>query len=154
VAATVSSEEKGRLATAAGAELVVDYRREDVTATVRAWAPAGVTRIVDVDVVSNLEIDAAVLAPDGAIAAYAVARDPAVLGRELMVLNAVLRFVLVYTMPPEAKAAAVREIGAALVDGALTALPATRFPLAEIAAAHDAVEAGAVGKVLVDLPTI
>jgi NADPH2:quinone reductase len=31
-------------------------------------------------------------------------------------------------------------------------LPLHRYPLAEIAAAHDAVEAGAVGKVLVDIP--
>jgi NADPH2:quinone reductase len=69
-----------------------------------------------------------------------------------MVLNAVLRFVLVYTMPADAKRAAVEAITAALGDGALSALPATRFPLTEIAAAHDAVEAGAVGKVLVDLP--
>ena len=30
-------------------------------------------------------------------------------------------------------------------------LPVTRFPLAETAAAHDAVEAGTVGKVLLDL---
>jgi len=68
-----------------------------------------------------------------------------------MVSNAVLRFVLVYSMPEEAKRAAVADIDAALRAGALSPLPATRFPLAEIAAAHDAVEAGAVGKVLVDL---
>jgi NADPH:quinone reductase len=33
----------------------------------------------------------------------------------------------------------------------LTPLPAMRFPLGEVAAAHDAVESGAIGKVLVDL---
>jgi NADPH:quinone reductase len=154
VAATVSSEAKAELARAAGAELVVDYRREDVAAAVRAWAPDGVARIVDVDVVANLEVDGHVLAPDGAIAAYALTRDPVVLGRELMVLNAVLRFVLVYTMPRAAKLAAVEAITAALHEGALTALPATRFPLTEIAAAHDAVEQGTVGKVLVDLPPV
>jgi NADPH2:quinone reductase len=153
VAATVSSEEKGRLAADAGAELVVDYRREDVVAAVRAWAPGGVTRIVDVDVVANLGVSAAVLAPDGAIVGYAVSRDPVTLGRELMVLNAVLRFVLVYTMPDEAKEAAVAAITRALEQGSLTALPATRFPLSEVAEAHDAVEAGAVGKVLLDLPS-
>jgi len=75
-----------------------------------------------------------------------------VLGRELMVNNVVVRFVLVYSMPEEAKLTAVADIDAALRSGALTPLPATRFPLAEIASAHDAVEAGAVGKVLVDVP--
>jgi NADPH:quinone reductase len=152
VAATVSSQEKARLAAAAGAELVVDYRREDVAAAVRAWAPEGVTRVVDVDVVANLATDMAVVAPDGAISAYAVTRDPVALGRELMVHNVVLRFVLVYTMPADAKRLAVSTIDAALRDGALTALPPTRFPLEEIGAAHDAVEQGAVGKVLLDIP--
>lgn len=152
VASTVSSDEKGRLAAAAGAELVVNYRTEDAAAAIRTWAAEGVSRVVDVDVAANLEVDAAVVAPNGAIASYLVRPDPVTLGRELMVLNVVLRFVLVYSMPEEAKLAAVADIDAALRTGALTPLPVTRFPLAEIAAAHDAVEAGAVGKVLVDLP--
>jgi len=43
-----------------------------------------------------------------------------------------------------------------LDDGALEVgeehgLPLTRFPLAETAAAHDAVESGTVGKVLIDI---
>ena len=58
---------------------------------------------------------------------------------------------LLYTVPEQAKRDAADAIGAALRDGALTALPATRFPLAETAAAHDAVRDGAVGKVLIDV---
>jgi len=152
VAATVSSEEKSALARAAGAELVVDYRRDDVAAAVHEWTPGGVARIVDVDLAGNLEVDTKVIAQGGAIASYAVRPDPVVLTRELMVNNVVLRFVLVYTIPEEAKLAAVSGIDAALRAGALSPLPSTRFRLAEIAAAHDAVESGAVGKVLVDLP--
>jgi NADPH:quinone reductase len=148
VAATVSSEEKGQLASAAGAELVVNYRSEDVAAAIRAWAPDGVARVVDVDVAANLEVDTRVVAPNGVIASYLVRPEPVVLGRELMANNVVLRFVLVYSMPEEAKREAVEAIDAALRAGALTPLPPTRFPLAEVAAAHDAVEAGVVGKVL------
>jgi NADPH2:quinone reductase len=44
---------------------------------------------------------------------------------------------------------AARDITAALAAGALTELPVTRFALDDIAAAHEAVEAGAVGKVIV-----
>jgi NADPH2:quinone reductase len=69
-----------------------------------------------------------------------------------MVLNAHIAFVLVYTVPLEAKLAAVADISQALRDGALTALPAQHFTLQQIAAAHDAVEQGAIGKVLVELP--
>lgn len=152
VAASVSSREKAALAGAAGAELVVDYRREDVAGALREWAPEGVRRVVEVDLSANAALDAEVLAHDGAISAYASSEDPQPPARRLMLLNAALRFVLVYTMPAQAKAAAVGDIAAAVAEGALTPLPVTRFPLAEIAAAHDAVRAGAVGKVLVDVP--
>ncbi len=151
VAATVSSQEKARLAETAGAELVVDYRREDVASAVGGWAPDGVSRIVDVDVAGNLDVDTKVVAPGGAIVGYAVRPEPVVLRRDLMARNVVLRFVLVYSMPEDAKLAAVADIDAALRAGALSPLPSLRFPLAEIAAAHDAVENGAVGKVLVDV---
>jgi NADPH2:quinone reductase len=107
---------------------------------------------VDVDVAANLEIDAAVLEPGGVIASYFVAADPVVLPPLLMARNAEVRFVLVYTMPDEAKRRAAEDITAALRDGALTALPGLRFGLEDIAAAHDAVENGAMGKVLVDIP--
>ena len=70
----------------------------------------------------------------------------------MMIRNAAIEFVLVYTMPEAAKRQAVADITEALRDGALTGLPVRRFALEEIAAAHDAVEAGFVGKVLVDLP--
>lgn len=152
VAATVSSAEKGELAAAAGAELVVNYRTEDVVAAVREWAAEGVSRIVEVDLAANVATDAELLAHGGVISAYASSQDPAPPMRRLMRLNATIGFVLVYTMPAEAKRAAVRDIAQALEERALTSLPVIRFPLAEIAAAHGAVEAGAVGKVLVDVP--
>jgi NADPH:quinone reductase len=151
VATTVSSAEKGALASATGADLVVDYRREDVTQRIREWAPEGVARIVEVDLAGNLEHDAAVLAPGGAIVVYARTEGPVQPPWALMQRNARIDFMLVYTMPDDAKRAAVEGITAALREGALTELPATRFPLSETAAAHDAVQGGAVGKVLIDV---
>jgi NADPH:quinone reductase len=66
------------------------------------------------------------------------------------------QFVLVYTGPAVAKDHAVADVAAAAADGALpvgqaAGLPLTRFPLEQTAAAHDAVEQSAVGKVLVDV---
>ena len=66
--------------------------------------------------------------------------------------NLTLRFVLLYGIPAEAADQAVADISAALAAGALTELPVTRFPLDQIVAAHEAVEAGAVGKVVVEIP--
>jgi NADPH2:quinone reductase len=152
VAATVSSPEKAQLARAAGAGLVVNYREEDVVEALRGWAPHGVDRIVEVAISANLETDGAVLAPSGTIATYGAPDGPLPPSRELTAKNARIAFVLVYTMPEEAKHQAVADITHALEDEALQPLPTARFPLAETQAAHEAVEAGFVGKVLIDVP--
>ena len=151
VATTVSSAEKAGLAREAGAELVVNYHTEDVVAAVRAWTPAGVSRIVEVNLPINLGVNTEVLAPGGTIVCYTAGGEVS-LPRVLMALNARLAFVLVYTIPDEAKAVAVEAISRALRDGAITALPLHHFELAQIADAHGAVEAGALGKVLIDIP--
>jgi NADPH2:quinone reductase len=72
------------------------------------------------------------------------------LPRSLMVLNATIEVVLVYTMPDSAQHAAVAAITDALRRGRLTTLRLYRFPLSETRAAHYAVENGALGKVLID----
>jgi NADPH2:quinone reductase len=73
--------------------------------------------------------------------------------------NVRFQFILTYTVTDEQKAAAVAAVSAALADGALRVgeehgLPLTRFRLEETGAAHDAVQAGAVGKVLIDVAVI
>ncbi len=152
VATTVSSDEKARLAREAGAELVVNYRTEDAAGAIRAWAPSGVQRIVEVAVAQNLELDAEVLEAHQEIVSYGAPDKPIELPRAMIAKNALIRFVLVYTMPDASKRQAVEDVIAALSGGALSALPAVRFPLEQIAAAHDAVREHTVGKVLVDIP--
>jgi NADPH2:quinone reductase len=157
VIATVSGPDKARLAEAAGAHSVVNYREGHPAAAVLALAPEGVDVVVDVAPTTNAALDVAVLGPLGVVAAYASGDDDQVLPvRPLMVLNARWQFVLVYTMPAEAKAAAVQAVSAAVADGALqvgeeAGLPLHRFPLERTADAHAAVESGAVGKVLIDV---
>jgi NADPH-dependent curcumin reductase CurA len=53
----VSSPEKAELARAAGADSVIDYRAEDAAAAVRAAAPDGVDRIIEVALSANLALD-------------------------------------------------------------------------------------------------
>ena len=153
VLATVSSADKRRLAVAAGARQVFDYRSADYVAHVRAAAPAGVDRIVDVAVGANLLADLDMLTPNGVVVAYGSdAPDPTLPVRRLMVANASLRFVLVYNLTAGMIAQAVDEVTQALRAGALTPLPEHRFALRDIVDAHEAVDRGALGKVLVDIP--
>lgn len=154
VVATVSNDEKARLSSEAGADVVVNYREDGAAERIREAAPGGVDRVVEVALGPNLELDLAVCAPYAAIATYAADGDgQATLPiRPLMVPNLVLRFVMVYGMPEAALRTAVADVSAAVAEGALTTLPTHRFDLAGIAGAHEAVEAGAVGKVVVNIP--
>ncbi|MFF3663278.1 NADPH:quinone reductase [Streptomyces olivochromogenes] len=158
VISTVSSPEKVRLATAAGAHHVLNYREGDPAAEIRKIAPDGVDIVAEVALGTNLALDLAVLRTRGTISAYANdGGKPVELDvLQSMVLNARLQFLVLYTAGPEARAAAVDDVAAAARDGALPVgeehgLPLVRFPLDRTADAHRAVESGAVGKVLVDV---
>src|SRR4051794_23826350 len=147
ILATVSTDEKARIARAAGADATVDYRADDAVDQLKG---AGADRIVELSLGQNLELDLAAAAPHCAIASYAnEGGNPQLEVRSLMRPNIVLRFVLVYTMPDAAIEQARTDITQMLRDGALTEPQLHRFPLTETAAAHDAVEAGATGKVLI-----
>jgi NADPH:quinone reductase len=152
VISTVSGAYKAELAAKAGADLVVNYREPGAAEQISSFAsPGGVDHVVELALGANLQLDLAVLRSGARIVTYAAEpADPVLPVRACMNANVVLRFVLLYGVPPEALARAARDVSAAVADGALTELPVTRFPLDEIAAAHDAVEGGAVaGKVLV-----
>ncbi|WP_332262363.1 NADPH:quinone reductase [Streptacidiphilus rugosus] len=158
VITTVSSAEKAALAQAAGAHHVVDYRAQDATAAIRGLAPAGVDLVVEVAPTANRELDLAALAPGGTVAFYADGSGPefTVPVRDSMTRNLRWLGILVYTIPTPAKQAAVAAITEAVAAGALRAgedagLPWHRFPLSHTADAHDAVQSGAVGKVLIEL---
>jgi NADPH2:quinone reductase len=151
VVATASTPEKAALAESAGADLVVDYRAPDAAERIRAFAPEGVDRVVEVALGANLELDLAVVAPHAVVATYADDRVTDLPVRRLMVNNTMLRFVLVYGVADADLDAAVAGVSAALADGALPALPVARYPLDRVAEAHDAVQAGTFGRVLLDL---
>lgn len=157
VISTVSGPEKARLATAAGAHHVINYREGDPATEIRKIAPNGVDIIAEVALGANLALDLAVLRTRGTIATYANDGGKPVELNVLqnMVLNTRLQFLVLYG-GPEARAVAVEDVAAAVRDGALPVgeehgLPLLRLPLHRTADAHRAVESGAVGKVLVDI---
>jgi NADPH:quinone reductase len=158
VIATVSSDEKARLARAGGADEVVNYRSGEAVDELRRIAPDGVDVVVEVAPAANAGLDLAALAPSGTVAVYSTGSGEGLelSTWELMRRNVRYQFVLVYTVPTAAKVQAVADVASAAADGALAVgvdagLPLHRFPLERTADAHAAVEAGAVGKVLIDL---
>jgi NADPH2:quinone reductase len=158
VIATISSPQKARLASAAGADHVINYREQDVAAEIRKLSPRGVDTIVEVSAAQNAAVDAAVLAQWGTVAVYAASGDDTMSlpVRPQMVANARWQFVMLYTVPDEAKTTGAEDVAAAVLDGAVRVgeaggLPLHHFPLQRTADAHTAVQNGAVGKVLIDV---
>jgi NADPH2:quinone reductase len=148
VVATVSSEEKGEQARAAGADFVVNYRESGAVERVRGFAEQ-VDRIVEVALGANLDLDLAVAGAGTVISVYAnEPNDPVLPVRRFMTANATLRFVLLYGVLPDDLAADLAWVRDAVGAGALSPLPITRYPLDDVVAAQEAVENGAVGKVM------
>ncbi|MCU1688134.1 MAG: Bifunctional protein: zinc-containing alcohol dehydrogenase quinone oxidoreductase [Pseudonocardiales bacterium] len=159
VITTVSGPAKAALATAAGAHHAVNYTEGDPAAAIRAIAPDGVHLIVEVAPARNADLNHAVAAPRATISIYAndgsTGWDFNVMAN--MRLNTRYQFVLLYTVGQQALDNAIEDVNAAVTAGALpvgeaAGLPLHRFPLEQTAAAHDAVEAAVVGKVLIDIP--
>ncbi|HEX3610971.1 MAG TPA: NADPH:quinone reductase [Sporichthyaceae bacterium] len=150
VVATASTEDKAAQASAAGASAVVDYRSPEAAEAIRKEGP--IDLVVDVAVATNWDLDVAVLRPGGAIVAYATDGKPLQIPvRPAMIANLRLTFFLLYTHPRAALERAAASISQAIGEGALTPLPVTSFGLADAVAAHEAVESGTPGKVLLDL---
>lgn len=161
VITTVSSAEKAALATAAGADHVVNYRKSDAAAEIRRIAPGGVNTIVEVSPAQNAGLNLAIAANHATVAVYANnGGDTMSLDvRKHFSLNLRYQFLLLYTVGDEAIRAAVDDVTAAVRDGAMgvgeeSGLPLHRFDLAHTAEAHAAVESGVTGKVLIDVAAV
>ncbi|MER8700219.1 NADPH:quinone reductase [Mesorhizobium sp. M1273] len=124
----------------------------DLVARIRQAAPDGVHRIAEVDLAFHIEVDAAVIAVGGVISSYYSSLDrPAIPYWQLGFADVTLRLLGSDDFTPSVKAQAASELTDALVDGSLRVNIAARFPLSEIAYAHELVEQGAGGRVLVQL---
>ncbi|WP_327345300.1 NADPH:quinone reductase [Streptomyces europaeiscabiei] len=125
----------------------------DPAAEIRAHAPAGVDRIIEVSLSDNADLDNAVAANGATIAAYATRADRTEIPFWTLLFNNVtLRLIGSDDFPTDARLQAARDLTSAAAVGALTVEIGDRYPLADIAKAHDRVDAGGRGRVLVDIP--
>jgi NADPH:quinone reductase len=154
VIATVSSLVKAEQARLAGADLVIDYKTEDVVARTLAFTEQrGVDHVVDVDFGGNIATTLKLMAVNSTIAVYATNgnRSPVVLMRELMERCIALRTLVLYALPQPLLAAAQADISKWLAAGKRIHNIAGRYALSETAQAHLAVERGdKLGTVIVD----
>jgi NADPH2:quinone reductase len=157
VITTVSSADKGAHARAAGADLVLNYRRDDLAPRVRSFAPAGIDHVVDVDFGGNLPVFWPLLAANGSIAFYATNGNPTPVfaAAEAMRRNISLYAVLLNSVPLSARRRAQADIVEWLTAGGMVHTVSSVHGLRDCAQAHAAVESGAKrGTVVVDCTQI
>ena len=150
--ATVSGEEKARIAAEAGAPVVVNYRTENVAERVMEVTEArGVDVISEVDFGGNLKTTLAVMKVGCFVGAYASkgAPEPTLPFYPLLFSNVLVRFIQCYAMPDALRADGTRDLMRWCQDGSLKHPPTAVLHLADVAKAHELVESGTVvGKVL------
>ncbi|KGD96311.1 NADPH:quinone reductase [Rhizobium sp. YS-1r] len=152
VIGTVSNQEAAAHVMDAGAFATIDRKMEDVAMRVLELTEGqGVDRIVEVDFGANLELDAAVLKRNGTVAAYSSSSNPTpVLPYYAFASKgANLRFIQGFLIPEDQRLAGEKTIAELADAGRLSVGIGATFPLQDIAKAHERVERGSLGNVVV-----
>lgn len=125
----------------------------DPAAAIRAEAPDGVDRVVEVSFAANADLDAAVVGLGAVVAAYATGQDrPSFPFWPMLFANVTIRLLGSDDFPVAAKEQAAADLTTAAAEGALAVVVEEPLPLARVAEAHDRVDAGARGRVLLSVP--
>jgi NADPH:quinone reductase len=154
VIATVSGPEKAALAREAGADLVLNYKTDELLSAIgEATGGLGIDRIVEVDLAANIHTDITLLRPYGNVVVYGSgAADIPVPFSAAIRKGVHLYFFIVYNLPSDVRNLAIKDLSLLLEGNRLIHNIAARLPLAQIAEAHDLVESGRVmGNVVLEV---
>ena len=155
VIGTVGSEVKAAHAKAAGAVETILYKTEPVLERLKAFTEGqGVDAIIDMDFATASQwVTAGGLKPHGQLIGYGsnVVGDIPLTFRPLLFNSIGLKFFLVYDLLPADRAWCVNRVNELLAAGKLQHTIGARFSLDQIVQAHEAVEAGQWGNVVIDL---
>lgn len=153
VITTVSSAEKAAVARQAGADHAIDYKSDNVGERVmEITGKRGVDAVIEMDLTANAKLIPAVLRPKGSVIVYGTGQE-ATIPAAFCLVNAIrMQFTLVYELDASERERAVSAITGALEQGKLVnRVAAPTYRLADIAAAHEAVERGTIGNVIVTI---
>jgi NADPH2:quinone reductase len=155
VLTTVSSDEKAAYATEAGADHALIYTDEDyVAGLLEATDGAGVDRIIEVNLSGNGLTYGVVLKPCGTVIIYGtndpVAQVPAM---DFIRRGATLKWFIVYEINDAQRQAGAAMLNDMVSDSGLVTTIAKTFPLDEVQASHEMVEAAKhIGNVVLEIP--
>jgi NADPH:quinone reductase len=146
IIATVSGPEKAALAHEAGADIVLNYRTDDLPSIITdATQGQGVDRIVEVDLAANMGMDTSLLRPGGEVIVYGSGAPEISVPFSAAIRKGLhLYFFIVYNLETAVRESAILDLSSLLEENRLLHNVAARLPLEQIADAHELVEQGKV----------
>jgi NADPH2:quinone reductase len=152
VIGTVRSPAQQDAVRALGADQVFLAGDADLAVRIREAAPGGVHRVAEVDFAGHVDLNADVITTGATISSYYSSDDrPSLPYWTLAFADTTLRLLGSDDFPPQVKAHAAAELTSALLDRTLRIPIRESLPLDDIATAHEKVEHGARGRVVLHL---
>ena len=111
----------------------------------------GVDAVIEMDLAANARLLPSVLRPKGSVIIYGTTPEATIPAAFCLTSSIRLQFFLVYELDAGERERAVAGITRALEQGTLRNQVGPTFTLADCVAAHEAVEKGTIGNVVVKL---
>ena len=155
VISTVSSKEKSKIAEDAGADLILNYKKDNVVDSVLEFTKGnGVDRVLEVEFGGNIHINPKIIKTNGTIAAYASMGniEPTLPFYDFMFKGIKINTFLIYSICKKDRKILIEGMTKALNENALKHLIASSFSLNDVVDAHKEVESNkSVGNVIVTI---
>jgi len=155
VITTISGDEKAKVASDAGADLIINYREEDVVSAIKDFTnDEGVDRILEVEFGGNLSVSEEVIKPNGTVAAYGsvAVMEPSLPFYNLMFKGVKLNTYLIYIVSESDRSMIVNGLNEAMKDGALNHVITESYALDDIIDAHQSMESNQViGNIVINI---
>jgi len=147
VIATVGSAEKGRMARAAGADDVIDFRADDVSARIAELTNGkGADRLLEPHFAKNAPLFPKMVGKRGKVIVYGAGGAEGAIPAAWGIQNQpIIKFIYMYELPAQAYVQAVADFEHLQSAGSIKHLPVREFGLGDIAQVHEAVEKGNSG---------
>ena len=153
VISTVSSKEKFKIAEDAGADLILNYKKDNVVDSVLEFTKGnGVDHVLEVEFGGNIQINPKIINTNGTIAAYASMGniEPTLPFYDFMFKGIKINTFLIYSICQKDRKILIEGMTKALNENALKHLIGSSFSLDDIVDAHEEVESNKnVGNVIV-----
>ena len=155
VISTVSSKEKSQIAKDAGADLILNYKEDNVIDSVLEFTKGiGVDRVLEVEFGGNIKVNQKIVNTNGTIATYASMGhiEPTLPFYDFMFKGIKINTFLIYSICMKDRKKLIEGMTKALNDNALKHLIASSFSLNEVIDAHKEVESNkSLGNIIINI---